>query len=519
MSFPGRAAGTGSSVKNVTQGTSADVLSRKQVIVGSFDPLKTSLAVETPFLSLSPEFTADQTGFGSMLHRLHLKNNLAANGIETWIQPQAEAGGAAAAVGEIDFTGATGVLAGTLYMYLAGDPVPVVITAAMTVEEIADAVVAAATAKPELNVILTKTAVTFEVVVTSKTKGTYGNDVDVSFNLGVNQSFPVGIAGFVAVTQPTSGTGLPDITTALDALGTGDGANGDFFTALIHGYGQDSTTLDAILAYVGAGNDFIGLYGKTVHRPFRSLTGDTATGSAGLAAQIVISDGRLEDRAQGVISVPGSQSHPSEIAAQALGFAENVNDQLGQGDYVDGLLIGVQPGAIADRWTDDYDDRDIAVNNGIGTTLVKAGSVFIQDMVTFYRPASIPADSNGYRDFANISITQNILNSENVFFSNEKHKNLIIVADIAKVTDPVARLKVRDVATQMGFVIQLVKNWEAIGWIFSAEYTINKLKEGGFITVNVVGNGFTNRIPTIYSGKGKIMDTTTEFDTSFAAVL
>jgi len=510
------AAGVGSAVKNVQHKTSADVLDRKQLIFATYDPAKTAVVANEPVLVLNEADAGDKFGFGFMAHRLVLKNALGAAGIETWVMPQAEAGGAAAAAGEIDFTGSTGVLAGTLVVYVAGDPIAVAITTAMTVEEIADAVVAAVNARPETPVIAAKTAVTFEVTFTAKSKGTYGNDIDLSLSIGASDATPTGVTA--AITAMTGGSGIPVMADSLAALGTGDNANEAHFTDCVHGYGTDATTLDAILTYVGAGNDFTGLYSKTVARPFRFLTGDTVAGSAGLAALIVISDTRLTDRSQGIISVPGSQSHPSEIAAQAIGYAARINDNLGQGDYVNGQLIGVQPGAKADRWTADYDNRDTAVKSGISTTIVRGGVVFIQDIITFYRPANVPVANNGYRDFADISRTQNILNSQYVFFSQEQHQNLIIVADIAKVTNPTVRKKARDVNTQTDFVVQLVRSWEAIGWIASGDFTVNLLKQGGYVTVRTGGDGFTINIPVIYSGDGKITDVTTQFDTSFAAL-
>lgn len=510
------AAGVGSAVKNVQHKTSADVLDRKQLIFATFDPLKTAVVADEPVLVLSPEDAGDKFGFGFMAHRLALKNNLGAQGIPTWIMPQDEAGGAAASAGEIDFTGSTGVVAGQMVVYIAGDPIPTAITTGMTVEEIADEVVAKVNADPDTPVIAAKTAVTFEVTFDAKSKGPYGDDIDLSLDIGPSDVTPVGITA--VITAMTGGTGIPVMADSLAALGTGDNANEGGFTDCVHGYGLDTTTLDAILTYVGAGNDFTGLYSKTVARPFRFLTGDVTAGSGGLSALIVISDTRLTDRAQGVIAVPGSQSHPSEIAAQAIGFAARVNDNLGQGDYVNGQLIGVQPGAKADRWTADYDNRDTAVKSGIGTSLVRGGVVFIQDLVTFYRPASVPVASNGFRDFADISRTQNILNSQFLFFLQEQHQNLIIVEDVATVTNPAVREKVRDVSTQTGFVVQLVRSWAEIGWIASADFTINQLKQGGFVTIRVGGDGFIINIPVIYSGDGKITDVTTQFDTSFAAL-
>lgn len=514
MAFPGVASGQGHGAKNTTFQPAAEVLPSKILIVGT--QLSTKSLPLTPVLSTSPADTGDKAGFGSMIHRLHLKAELGSQGIETWILPQDEAGGAAASAGEIDWAGSTGVLAGTLPVYISGDRYPVAITNAMTVEEISDAVVAAINAVNDAPVIAAKTAVTFETTFTAKSLSAEGDSIDISLSIQPGDVTPTGIAS--AITAMTGGSGIPTIATALAVLGTGDNANEAGFTELIHGYGQDSTTLDAILAYVGAGNDFVGLYQKLVARPFRSLTGDVVADSAGLAAQIVISDGRLDDRSQGVVSVPGSQSDPNEIAAQTLGHCARVNNIRAEEAYNNITLIGVQPGDTADRWTSDYDDRDIAVRAGISPTLVKNGVVKLQNVVSFYRPASVPVDSNGYREFANISKTRNILNFRKQVYGQEKWQNFTIVDDVKKVTNPTSRLKARDVNSVLDEEVSIANAIAARAWIASAEFTISKLKEAGSVAVRSGGDGFDITSKVVYSGVGNIINSVTEFDISFAVL-
>jgi phage tail sheath gpL-like len=509
------ASAVGSGVENVTHQTAAEVLQRKIVITGVYDAAKTAVVDEVPVFSADPAFTGSVFGFGTPVHRLHLKAALGAQGIETWIQPQAETG--TESDGEIDFTGSTGVLAGTLAIYIAGDRIPVTITAAMTVEEIADAVVAAVNADLDTPVIAAKTAVTFEVTLTAKTKGLEGDFYDISLDLLSTDTLPTGITA--AITAMTNGAGTPDIADALNGLGIDDNANEAGFTELIHGYGQVSAVLDAISTYVGEGNGFTGLYAKTVARPFRSLTGDTVADAAGLAAQIVISDARLDDRSQGVVSVPGSQSAPTEIAAQTLGHMARINNNRAEEAYNNVTLIGVQPGATADRWTSSYDSRDTAVKAGISPTLVQAGVVKLQNVVSFYRPASVPVTSNGYREMVNISKLQNILNSQKVNFLRDKWQNISIVTDTAKVTNTVSRLKARDINSVLDDLIQLVTSWAGNAWIADADFTIGKLKaDSSLVVIRTGGDGFTITIPVILSGIGNIYDVTTRFDISFAVL-
>jgi len=510
------AAAVGSSVQNAQFQPAAQNVPRKILIIGTYDPLKLTIVDETPVQVFSPEDAGDKFGFGYMVHRLAVQAFKGSNGIETFIQPQSEAGGAVAAAGEIDYTGSTGILAGTIYLYIAGIAVPIAVTAAMTIEQLADATVAAITANKDLPVTAVKVAITFEVTITAKSKGPWGNDISIEFNLGVQQELPAGV--ITTVTEMASGAGIPSMQDALDGLGTGDDANEAFFTGGVHGYGQDTTTLDAISTYVGEGNDFVGLYSKTVGRPFRVLTGDVAAGTGGLTALQAIADARKLDRANGIIAVPGSQNHPSEIAALAIGIMERINQDRAAQSYIDLLLSGIWPGAKADRWTSQYDNRDIAVKGGISPTKIKSDDVFMQNVVTFYRPDSVPVESNGYRSMRNISILQNIIDNVRRNFAAEKWQGISIVANVSAVGNTLDRQKARDVSAVIDDLVALTKDFEDHAWIFEAAFTIDQLKIPGAVTIRPGAIGFDNILSVILSGEGGILDTVTQFDTSIAVL-
>ena len=201
--------GSRQSIKNTVLKPTAENIARKIYSIGSYEAGKT-VVNNVPRLSTSAAFTGSLYGFGSMLHRLHLQAERGSGGqVEYWNVPQAEASGAAAAEGEVDFTGSTGVLAGTLYLYIGFDLVRVTITKGMTIEEIADATVSAVNANTDLNVTASKVPTTFEVTIASKTIGEYGNENVLSVNRGFDQETASGVA--VAFIQPTGGSGLPDI--------------------------------------------------------------------------------------------------------------------------------------------------------------------------------------------------------------------------------------------------------------------------------------------------------------------
>jgi len=504
----------GAGIRNTSFQVSANVLAQKIIIVGTFDPLKTAIVADTLMQVFSPEQVGDLTGFGFPLHRMAERVFEGSDGdVEVWMIPQDEAGTPASATGTITYV-ATSASAGTIKLYIAGLSVDVVIASGDDDEALATKTAAAINAIKELPV--TAVAALAVVTITAKDQSTFGNETTIKLNIKEDDALPTGITSATIVAM-SGGLGTPDIQTALDALGTDDAANEKFFTRMVHSYLQDSGTFDAISAYVGEGNDFVGLYKKIVARPFTALTGDIVAETAGLTALIAISDVRLEDRANGIIAVPGSASHPSEIAAFAVGIMAKKNNILAQAGYNGESMGSIDPGALADRWTNAYTlGRDLAAKSGISPTDVVNGVVKLQVIVTFYRPASVAVNSNAYRSMRNISILQNIMNAVKANFSRDTWKDFSIVADVSKVTDVNSRLEAKDIETVKDDLVSLATLFESKAWIFSAAFTIEKLKQSDSVVIRGAGNGFDSILRTQLSGEGVILDTVTEVDTAIS---
>lgn len=509
----------GVGVENVQFKPTAVVLEQKNLIIATYDPAKTAIVenVETQVLNAS-QVGADSE-FGFMAHRLAVRSFEGSQGIPTFIIYQAEAGGAAAAAGTITFT-ATSASAGTIYLYVAGLRVPVSVAAGDDDDAIAIKIVAALDGLADSFGLHTTQAVNGvtlnQVDFTSKSKGPWGDLISLTFNWGEGEVLPEGVT--VTVTDMSGGTGIPDIDTALDATGTGDGQNEAFYTNLSHGYGQDSGTLDKISTYNGVGNSFIGNYRKEVARPFRTLVGDTVAGSPGLTALVAIGDGRKLDRTNGIIPAPGSPNHPDEIAAWAMGDMSLNNNERAEGSPIDRVMPFI-PGEKADRWTSESANREIAIDAGISNTQVKSGVLTMQNIVTFYHPDNVPDENNGYRSMRNISIIQNKLNTVKLNFEGEKWNNISIVADKTKVTDITSRLKARDIDDAIDDLQALAIAMEGKAWIYSAAFTINELKKGDKVALRAGLTGFDMILPVILSGEGGIFNTTIQFDTSIAILL
>jgi len=509
------AAVNGVGVRNEQFAVGASIIPQKNIIIGTYDEgTFTDLDPNVPFRVFSPEDVGSKTGFGFMLHRL-ARAAMKPGIVETWVIPQPEGGSDPdQATGELDFSASADVVAGTIALYIAGDRVAI----ATSVDDTGIIIGGNVTDEINDNDDLPVTAVDGgdgTVALTSKSGGTWGNDIDLSFSLSAGEYLPDGVA--CTITDMSGGAGVGDIQDALDALGTGDGQNDEFFTNLIHGYGADTATLDAISTYNGLGNDFVGNYKKEIARPFRSLIGDTTADTAGLTAALAFADLRREtDRTNGKICVPGSQSHPQEIAAQMIGVMAVTNSTRAEEGYIDKRIDGVWPGDVADRWTNDYDNRDAAVRGGVSTSFVKNNIVYAQNIITFYRPESVAVASNGYRPMRNISIIQNLLSNFKANFEREKWDGISIVEDVTAVSNVTDRLKARDIDSVIDDLVSLADAFAGNAWLYNASYTKEQLQAGEKVTLRDGLTGFDITFPVILSGEGGIFNSVITFDTSIA---
>ena len=167
-----------------------------------------------------------QGGAGSMLH-LMTQAFLANNPFfEVWYLPLADATGSAAASTTLTFL-TSPTAQGSIALYVAGQSVPVLVSASETVTAIATAVAAAINAMPNLPV--TATSAAGVVTITAKNKGLCGNDIDIRFNyMGVQngEATPLGLTYSCTGTVDGSGWLLtgglvnPVLSTALSNLGS-----------------------------------------------------------------------------------------------------------------------------------------------------------------------------------------------------------------------------------------------------------------------------------------------------------
>jgi phage tail sheath gpL-like len=503
------AAVNGVTVKNEQFAVEAQVIPQKNVIIGTFDEVTyTSITPNVPIRIYSAEDVGAKTGFGFMLHRL-AKAAFKPGTVETWIIPQLEGGSDPdQATGSVSFAASAGVIAGEVAFYAAGERCAFTTTAGMTADQLGEALEAAINAIEDMPVSALNAAGV--VTIESKSGGPWGNEITLAFSLLDGEALPSGVSA--VITNMSGGVGTPDIQDALDALGTGDAQNDKFFTNVIHGYGGETAVLNALSTYNGAGNTFVGNYKKEVARPFRSLIGDITPGTAGLTAALARAALRRTDRTNGCICAPGSYNHPQEIAAQTMGVMAVTNSIRAEEGYIDKPLDGVFVGEIANRWTNDYDNRDQAVQGGLGTTLAKNGILYLQNVITCYRPADVAPSSNGYRAMRNISIIQNMLYNYRMNFDREKWKGITIVQDTANVSDATSREKARDADAVIDDLVALADAFAGKAWIYESSYPKKALS----VTLRSGLTGFDIVFPVILSGEGDIFNSLITFDTSIA---
>lgn len=185
------------------------------LLLGQKTAAGTAIAL-TPVRVTSATEARTLFGPGSML-AIMVEAALASNSLnELWCQPVADNGAGVAAAGSLAFGGAA-TEAGTLNFYIGGKRVQVAIASGATGASLATALVTAITDDTTLPVTAAVDGVdTAKVNITAKNKGEAGNSIDLRVNYQ-GESLPAGQT--VTIVDMAGGTGNPDLTTAIAALG------------------------------------------------------------------------------------------------------------------------------------------------------------------------------------------------------------------------------------------------------------------------------------------------------------
>ncbi len=514
------AASVEAGAKNEQFAPVASNLPRKIGIWGQWDTSKTTVVYGVPVRVYSPDDAGDRFGFGYQLHRLIRRCFDGAGGVPVYaipMKPPEPNGAPTTSSGSITFSVSGTVKAGRIYLRISGDEVFFDIPNAATDTEIRALANAAINADNHLPLSSVVGVGTGDINLTSKDASAQADEITITFNAMEGEVWPDGVSAVVV--DMTGGTGVWDLEIST-ALGAGDDANALHLTDVNQGNGNETSDLDTLSQYNGEGNDFVGLWAKTVARPFRALGGHNEPGSTGLTNVKAIGDARKPDRTNGIVAVPGSPVPPAEIGAVAIGVMARINNNNPAEHAVGRVLPGIIPGPKADRWTRDYDDRNDALLSGISPTKVVDGAVVLQNVATFYHPTNVPVESNGYRSQVSISKLQNILWNILLNFHREKWKGNALVENVADVGDTVAREKAKGRIEVVADLVELARLFAGKAWLYNSSFTISRLQsDKTLVEIRPGLTGFNANIPVILSGEAGIFDNVVKFDTSIAVLL
>lgn len=316
-------------------------------------------------------------GTGSMLHGMALAAFAQDTLTETWVMPVADNGSGTAATGTIVVSGPA-TESGTISLYIAGRLVQVGVTSGDSANDIATAIEAAVDAMAGADALpVTAGVSTNTVTLTARHKGTCGNDIDVRVNYQDGEETPAGVD--LTITAMASGATNPTLTTAIANLGD------EWFHIWAIGW-TDSTSLSAI---EGELEDRFGYLREIEGHAFAGYRGNlSALGTLGNA------------RNSPHLTVMQSYAEPmpayekaAETAAIAARYAA-----IDPARPVQNLPYSwCLPAAQADRFT--FEERNILLYDGIATSKVEVGTMYVERLITTYKTNAAGADDTAYLDF------------------------------------------------------------------------------------------------------------------------
>jgi phage tail sheath gpL-like len=331
---------------------------------------------DTVYRVTSAEDVSALAGRGSQLHR-QARAYFATNRVtETFVGVLADAGAGAAATGTIALSG-TATESGTLHLYLGGQYVPVGVSSGDAAAAVATAIAAAVPSTSDLPV--TSSVSTATVTLTARNKGLCGNDLDIRLNYQDGQKTPAGLTA--TITAMSGGTTNPSLTNLLAALGD------RWFHLIAHPY-TDATSLTALEGFLSE------RFGPTKMLDAVAITSAPGT----LSALSTLGESRNSPHSV-IIAQPGKSPlmPPAEFAAAVAGVVA-ISGSADPALPLQTLAVpGVLPPAEQDRFT--FEERNLELFDGIGTTKVAAGGVVVLERpVTTYRVNAAGADDTSYLD-------------------------------------------------------------------------------------------------------------------------
>jgi len=154
-----------------------------------------------------------QFGRGSQIALMVAAAKAANSYTEMWAVALDDDAAAVAASGSVTLGGAA-TASGTLYLYIGGQRIKLLVSAGAAPAEVATALAAAINADTALPAVATANAAV--VTLTARNKGLCGNDIDLRLNYYRGENLPAGLTATIA--PMSGGTANPDVDEAIAAL-------------------------------------------------------------------------------------------------------------------------------------------------------------------------------------------------------------------------------------------------------------------------------------------------------------
>lgn len=331
-------------------------------------------------LEVVPVTSSDQAkslfGQGSILAHMvekFIDNNSSS---QLFCLPMDDNGAGVAATGKLAFTGPA-TAAGTLSIMIGGRRVQVAVDSGDSADDVASALNTAISGEADLPVTSAVNGTNAnEVDLTAKNDGEASNEIDLRANYFSGEEFPAGIA--LTITAMASGTGNPDISTALAVLDEDTQYN-----IIGHAY-TDAANLTALEA------ELLDRFG-----PMKPIDGVAFTAKRGDFSTLTTLGNSRNSQNSSIVYCTEPNS-PWEKAGAVCGRI-TLNGQIDparpfQTLGLDGLFVTKE----TERFT--REERDNLLKNGIATTKDNVAIVQIERMVTTYQTNAFGAVDPSYRD-------------------------------------------------------------------------------------------------------------------------
>lgn len=283
------------------------------------------------------------------------------------------------------------------------------------------------------------------IILTDKHKGATGNKISIVKDYFRGSFIPAGLT--VTITQPTGGSGYPDPTNIIDAMGD------TWYRFGIHAWGADS----AVTAEFNLEAER--RQGATVSKDFEVFTATKET--HGNTTTILSSE-----NSQWTSFLPVADINPTSPWIVATAFGAGSALYGGANPHLPLLgvrLYGVWPELNPDLW--DWELRQLMLTEGGSTSFTDAGGVVrIERVVTTYKTNVLGLKDKSWRDINVPLLLSDIRDSWRIRISNKYFTAPgYALAEDASGADPTAR--VIDPKTLGYEAIAFAEDMQTRGWI------------------------------------------------------